>query len=210
MNPIEGRSSYELGSLDPSSCPDNPIDLLVAWLNEAAETGAPEPNAMALATVARDGRPSNRFVLLRGITDEGLAFYTNYSSRKGRELLANPWAAATFWWGILERQVRIEGSVQRLSDEESDRYFGSRPLESRLASIASPQSEVVPDREYLDELLRIATRESGDNPKRPRTWGGFRIIPDTIEFWQGRPARFHDRVLYQRAERDWVRSRLAP
>ena len=204
------HSEYRKGTLDESALPDDPIQGLSAWLDDAKASGAPEPTAMCLATAGLDAQPSARFVLLRGIDVRGLAFYTHYASRKGEELDDNPRVAAAFWWPSLERQVRVEGAVERVSPEESDAYFAGRPLESRYASAASPQSREVADREELETLVEALKVEYPGGPPRPEGWGGFRIVPDRIEFWQGRPARLHDRFLYERTADDWSVVRLAP
>ncbi len=206
---MNGRYEYSRATLDEASLDDNPIALLRVWLEEATKhEGIVEPTAMALAT-ALDGRPSNRFVLLRGL-DSGLVFYTNYRSRKGRELDANPWAAATLWWAALERQVRIEGRVERTTEAESDAYFASRPAMSRHASAISPQSQPIPSREVLDTRLAEAMEADPEGPERPAHWGGYRLIPDVVEFWQGRPGRLHDRIRYRREGDRWAMERLAP
>lgn len=204
------HSEYRKGTLDEAALPDDPIQGLAAWLDDAKNAGIPEPTGMCLATAGPDGAPSARFVLLRGIDARGLTFYTNYASRKGEELTENPQVAAAFWWPQLERQVRVEGRVERVSAEESDAYFADRPLESRFASAASPQSTVVADRKALEAMVDDLKAEHPDGPARPEGWGGFRIVPERIEFWQGRPARLHDRFLYTREGEDWRVARLAP
>ena len=178
---------------------------------EAIHAQVPEPTAMHLSTVAADGRPSGRIVLLKGVDPRGFVFYTNYESRKGRELGAHAYAALVFHWAPLERQVRVEGAVERVSEQASDAYFATRPLGSRHSAIASPQSEVVPDRAWLEAEAAAAARRYGDDPPRPANWGGYRVLPSLIEFWQGRGDRLHDRLSYRRrAGGEWIRERLAP
>ena len=204
------HSEYRKGTLDEGALPEDPIQGLSDWVEEAKRADAPEPTAMCLATAGLDAQPSARFVLLRGLDDRGLAFYTNDASRKGEEIAGNPRAAVAFWWPSLERQVRVEGSVERVSVAESDAYFADRPLESRYASAASPQSREVADRAALESSVEALKAQYPDGPPRPEGWGGFRIVPDRIEFWQGRPARLHDRFLYERVADGWRVARLAP
>ncbi len=207
------RKSYERGELRESELGADPILALTRWLDEAYAVPelVLEPNAMALATVAADGRPSLRMVLLRGLDQRGLRFFTSYDSRKGRELLARPFAAATFWWAALERQVRVEGDVRRVDEDESDLYFASRPRGHRLAAWASEQSEPVESRAVLDErMAHFEERFADEEIERPHSWGGFLIVPRAMEFWQGRANRMHDRLLYRRDREDWVRVRLQP
>ena len=207
------RKSYERGELRESELGADPILALTRWLDEAYAVPelVLEPNAMALATVAADGRPSLRMVLLRGLDQRGLRFFTSYDSRKGRELLARPFAAATFWWAALERQVRVEGEVRRVDEDESDLYFASRPRGHRLAAWASEQSEPVESRAVLDErMAHFEERFADEEIERPHSWGGFLIVPRAMEFWQGRANRMHDRLLYRRDREDWVRVRLQP
>lgn len=204
------HSEYGKATLDEASLGDDPIATLTRWLDEAKASGAPEPTAMCVATSGLDAQPSARFVLLRGLDPRGLTFYTNYASRKGEELADNPRAAAAFWWPNLERQVRVEGYVERVSAEESDAYFADRPLESRYASAASPQSQEVASRAALEGMVESLKTEYPDGPPRPEGWGGFRVVPDRIEFWQGRPARLHDRCLFSKTAEGWSAVRLAP
>ncbi len=204
------HSEYKKGSLEEGSLAADPIGELQTWIEAAKISGAPEPTAMCVATASLDALPSARFVLLRGLDARGLTFYTNYASRKGEDLADNPRVAAAFWWPGLERQVRVEGYVERVSSEESDAYFADRPLESRYASAASPQSMEVESRAQLEGMVEALKAEYPDGPPRPEGWGGFRIVPDRIEFWQGRPARLHDRFLYTRAAEGWQAARLAP
>lgn len=197
--------------IDPATMADDPLEEFVTWFSEAVDAGVDEANAFVLATASRDGVPSARAVLLKDVDPRGLVFYTNTESRKGRELRETGRAAACFVWVQLRRQVRVEGAVEQIDPAESDAYFASRPLGSRLAAAASPQSEVVPSREELEERFRELESEYGDGDvPRPRVWGGFRILPEVYEFWQGRPNRFHDRVRYRLDDGVWVTERLAP
>jgi pyridoxamine 5'-phosphate oxidase len=204
------RKSYERAELDESASAEDPLQQFSRWLREAIDARIPEPNAMTVATVGPDGRPSTRVVLIKGFDERGIVWYTNYGSRKGRELATHPFAALQFHWVELERVVRIEGAVVRTSDEESDAYFHSRPLDSRLGAWASPQSEVIASRGVLVANAAKAAAQHGLKPPRPAHWGGFRLVPDRWEFWQGRKSRLHDRLRYRQQDGRWVRERLAP
>lgn len=204
------RKSYELAELDERASASDPLRQFETWLEQAIAGKLPEPSAMTLATVGADGRPSTRIVLLKGFDAHGLVWYTNYQSRKGRELAAHPVAALQFHWVELERVVRIEGAVEQVSATESDAYFDSRPLDSRVGAWASPQSEVIASRAVL---LANAARYGAKyllRPPRPPHWGGFRLRPDVWEFWQGRKSRLHDRLRYRLDGTTWRRERLAP
>ena len=198
--------------LDEQNVDANPIRQFQLWFGEAMRCGMPMADAMTLCTATADGKPSARMVLLKGIDESGFVFYTNYQSRKAAELEANPFAALVFYWEPLERQVRVEGRVARISAEESDRYFQTRPRESQLGAIASPQSNVIENREVLEQGFRELEEKYRDQIiERPPHWGGYRLVPDRIEFWKGRPGRLHDRLLYElQANGEWKRSRLAP
>ena len=204
------RKSYERAELDEAASQADPLHQFESWLQQALDGQLPEPNAMTLATVGADGRPSTRVVLIKGCDERGIVWYTNYGSRKGLELQANPFAALQFHWVELERVVRIEGRVEQVSADESDGYFASRPLDSRIGAWASPQSQVITSRAVL---VANAARYGAQfllRPPRPAHWGGFRLAPDSWEFWQGRPSRLHDRLRYRLEAGRWVRERLAP
>ena len=205
------RKSYERAALDEQASAADPLQQFRAWLDQALKAELPEPNAMTLATVGADGRPSTRIVLIKGVDERGIVWYTNYDSRKGRELAGNAHAALQFHWVELERVVRIEGTVDKVTAAESDTYFATRPLDSRIGAWASPQSEVIASRAVLvANAAKMAARYLLQ-PPRPPHWGGFRLVPDAWEFWQGRKSRLHDRLRYRQDEgAAWVRERLAP
>lgn len=205
------RDEYADVGLDERAAGDDPLALFEQWLAEAVQAGVHEPNAMALATATSDGRPSSRIVLLKGLDERGLVFFTGYESRKGRELEANPRAAATMLWHPLQRQVRVEGTVTRVDPAESDAYFAARPRDAQVSAVASPQSRSIADRSVLDERrAEVEQVFAGHDVARPPVWGGYRISLDVVEFWQGRRSRFHDRLQYVRTGASWDRQRLAP
>ena len=202
---------YAGAPLDPADCDPDPIVEFRAWFALAVRGGIPSVNAMTLATVDESGRPDARIVLLKEVDDRGFMFFTNYESRKGRELAANPYAALVLYWEPLHRQVRVQGTVERVTGNESDAYFASRPRGSQLGAIVSPQSQPIASRAVIEEGLAKLTEELGDRaPPRPESWGGYRVVPEVVELWQGQTSRLHDRVRYRRSADGWVRDRLAP
>ena len=204
------RKSYELAELDEAASSSEPMQQFASWLQQALAAQLAEPNAMTLATVGADARPSTRIVLIKAFDERGIVWYSNYESRKGREIAANPFAALQFHWVELERVVRIEGRVDHVSAEESDAYFASRPLDSRIGAWASPQSQVIASRATLVANAARYGAKFMLRPPRPPHWGGFRLQPDTWEFWQGRKSRLHDRLRYRLQDGAWRRERLAP
>ena len=205
------RKSYEQGALEEHESASEPLKQFESWLADALTRGIPEPNAMTVATVGADGRPSTRPVLIKGCDTRGIVWYSNYHSRKGRELEANPFAALQFHWVEMERVVRIEGKMEKVSAEESDHYFASRPLTHRIGAWASPQSETIAGRGQIVARAAEFGLKFGLSPPRPEHWGGYRLVPDYWEFWQGRSSRLHDRIAYRlQDDGSWLRHRLAP
>ncbi len=204
------RKSYMMGSLSEEDVTPNPIDQFKIWFDQAQHAELPEPNAMTVASVDENGKPSARVVLIKDVSPQGFVFFTNYNSRKGLALQANPHAALLFFWPELERQIRIEGSIEKVSDQESDEYFHSRPLDSRIGAWASPQSQVISGRSVLVAKAAEYALKFALNPPRPPHWGGFRVKPEALEFWQGRPSRLHDRIRYTLHQNQWKIERLAP
>ncbi|TVR40681.1 MAG: pyridoxamine 5'-phosphate oxidase [Bacteroidia bacterium] len=204
------RKEYNLASLDTADVPRDPIELFNRWLDEAIARKLPEPNAMTLATVTPGGKAAARVVLLKEVIDDRFVFYTNYNSRKGVELQANPHAALVFLWLELQRQVRVEGKVEKVGESVSDEYYASRPRNSRIGAIVSPQSQVIESREELEKVFNILKNNNDPHLHRPKYWGGYQLIPDRVEFWQGRESRLHDRILYLKKDNGWTIKRLAP
>ena len=211
MDPIaQLRKNYTFGQLSETEVPHSPLPLFQLWFDQAIKAECPEPNSMTLATANQAGNPSARIVLLKGADENGFTFFTNYESQKGRDLAIRPQAALLFHWHELERQVRIQGIVERVSSAESDGYFHSRPPASRIGAWASPQSAVIPNREFLEDAEQRFKAEFGDAPPRPEHWGGYRLRATEVEFWQGRPSRLHDRIHYKLDDGIWQITRLAP
>ena len=210
MNIADLRKSYEKAELSEDASAADPLQQFERWLNEAIHSEVPEPNAMTVATVASNMRPSTRVVLIKGYDARGIVWYTNSDSRKGQELAGNPFAALQFHWVELERVVRIEGRMEKISEADSDAYFHSRPLDSRIGAWASPQSQVIDGRTVLVTNAAKYAAQFMLNPPRPPHWGGYRLVPDEWQFWQGRKSRLHDRLRYRFNEGDWIRERLAP
>ncbi|GAC1305210.1 MAG: pyridoxamine 5'-phosphate oxidase [Mucilaginibacter sp.] len=206
------RNEYKAASLSENESKADPIKQFDAWFSDAMEAKELEPNAMTLATATHDGRPSARIVLLKGVNENGFMFYTNYLSRKGKEITKNPLGALTFFWAGMERQVRIEGTIEKLSKEQSDRYFQSRPKNSQIGALASPQSQEIASREILEKKWsELEVEYDGKDIPKPSFWGGYILKPRLIEFWQGRPSRLHDRILYKKIDnKNWKKVRLAP
>ncbi len=206
------RKDYTQSGLVETDVDPNPFKQFQKWFDQTLAAQLPEPNAMTLATVSQDGKPRARIVLLKNFNEQGFVFYTNYNSQKGQELAQNPWAALIFWWAELERQVRIEGSVEKVAESESDEYFHSRPVGSQLGAWASQQSQIIDNREVLEhQLQELEEIYQNQTIPRPPHWGGYRIVPQAIEFWQGRTNRLHDRLYYSLQEdKAWVIKRLSP
>lgn len=214
MDIAELRREYKWATLDETDVDIDPLIQFDHWLQQAIDAQVTEPTAMSLATIALSESgapmPSSRIVLLKGRDQKGFVFFTNYSSRKGAELLSSPNAAMLFYWAELERQVRIEGRIAKISDVESDSYFASRPLGSKYSAWASPQSAVIESREWLEQLFKQASEQHGESPPRPPHWGGYRLEASSLEFWQGRSSRLHDRIRYRKNDSAWIIERLAP
>lgn len=204
------RLSYECDQLLESNVSNNPFIQFSLWFDLVLKAEISEPNAMTIATADKNGMPSARMVLLKGFDETGFTFFTNYGSRKGKELSENPFASLLFWWKEFERQVRIEGKINKISREESQEYFNVRPLKSRYGALASNQSEVISNRELLENKFAYLEKQFGDNPPIPENWGGYKLIPNKFEFWQGRQDRLHDRICYEKVKDEWKIYRLQP
>ena len=204
------RLNYERDQLLESNIGSNPFIQFKFWFDLVLKANITEPNAMTIATATKNGIPSVRMVLLKGFDDTGFTFFTNYGSRKGKELLENPFASILFWWREFERQVRIEGKIEKISRKESEEYFNLRPLKSRYGALSSNQSEIVENREVLEKRFLDLEKQFGENPPTPENWGGYKLIPNKFEFWQGRRDRLHDRICYEKVKDDWKIYRLQP
>jgi pyridoxamine 5'-phosphate oxidase len=211
MSIADLRIDYSQAALSETDTDADPIAQFTTWFDEALRAQVPEPNAMGVSTVGDDGRPSSRILLIKDFDQRGFTWFTNYDSRKGEQLVKNPYASLLFHWVELERQVRIEGKVERVPEDESERYFQSRPVKSRLGAIASLQSQPVADRSVLEQQFAQAEAQYGEHPPRPEHWGGYRLKPDYVEFWQGRRSRLHDRIVYRLNDAgQWLKQRLQP
>lgn len=211
MSLADVRKDYQRSSLTESDVSENPIIQFENWFKDAAKQNPNGVNIMTLSTVSSEGKPSSRIVLLKDFNQQGFTWFTNYQSKKGKELELNPHAALLFFWGPLEHQVRIEGKIEKISEQENDIYFHSRPLGSRQSACASSQSNVIADRDTLELKLQEVIKQFGDAPPRPEHWGGYRLVPEMIEFWQGRSSRLHDRIVYTlQADKTWTIQRLEP
>ena len=212
MNIADIRKDYKLQSLSEKDVAKDPIQQFEKWFQQAIDGEVPEPNALTLSTVSPQGKPSARILLLKGMEEGGFIFYTNYESKKAQELLQNPFASMTFHWVEMERQVRIEGRTQKLSQEQSTKYFQSRPKGSQIGAWVSPQSQEIPNRKFLETKQAELEEQFADKDvlEKPAHWGGYILMPDYIEFWQGRSSRLHDRIIYEQVQDDWNIKRLAP
>lgn len=204
------RQEYSKKNLSENQCLDNPIEQFKIWLQEAMSAQVPEPTAMNVASVGENGKPQARMVLLKEVNEQGFVFFSNYASRKGQSIAANPFVALTFFWAELERQVRVEGNIFRLPENQSDEYFASRPYQSRLGAWASEQSSVISDKTTLVTRAALFAAKYPLNVPRPPHWGGYVVVPERVEFWQGRPSRLHDRIEYLHENGVWTKHRLAP